>query len=269
VTYTTIVVNGGTEDSTTSGQEVLVRLDGPQAGVIFLSAAGSNGFNCGVPNGSGQIECKGDLPGGGDTTLTVEYTVVGGAPPDLLMTVHADPGSVITETNEGYNTLAQTTTVAGDSCPAPTPCVDLVAAQMVGSPATYVENGTVTMTFVLVNVGDTSTALDTTLPADPVLDPKEPLAYFDVTGAHTGATRTVTPTNPASTITCIDYSNTNAALLSNCYGNLGPGEGVVITVTFTGVTAPAVTGEGTADPLDLVVEYLNSNNFISKTVIKQ
>jgi hypothetical protein len=132
-----------------------------------------------------------------------------------------------------------------------------------------VNNGTVTMSLVIVNTGDTSTALDPTLPADPLLDPKEPLAYFDVTGAHTGVTRTVTPTNPASNITCIDYSNTNSALLSNCYGNLGPGEGVKITVTFTGVTAPMVTGQGTADPLGLVIEFLESNNFISKTVNKQ
>ena len=40
LTYTVIAVNGGTEDSTTSGKEVLVRLDGPVTGVIFASATG-------------------------------------------------------------------------------------------------------------------------------------------------------------------------------------------------------------------------------------
>jgi hypothetical protein len=185
------------------------------------------------------------------------------------MTATADPGLEITETNEGNNTLTETTTVAGDSCAAPSPCIDLVAAQLVGTPETYVNNGTVTMSFILVNVGDTSTTLDPAVPANPVIDPKQPLAFFDVSGAHTGATRTVTPTNPASTITCIDFSNTASALQSNCYGNLGPGEGVKITVTFTGVTSNSVSGAGTADPLDLVAEFLNSNNFLSKTVIKQ
>jgi uncharacterized repeat protein (TIGR01451 family) len=262
LTYTVVVVNGGTEDSTTSGQEVVIRLDVPQTGVIFLSAAGSNGFNCLPPNASHEIVCKGDLPAGGDTTITAEFTVVGGAPPDLVLTATVDPAHVITETNEGNNTLTETTTVAGDACPGP-PCTDLVAAQLVGTPNPYVNNGTVTMSFVLVNVGDTSTALDPN-PAG-----GQPLAFFDVSGAHTGVTRTVTPTNPASAITCTDFSNTPSALLSNCYGNLGPGEGVTITVVFTGVTAPSVTAVGTADPGNLVIEFLETNNSISKTVIKQ
>jgi hypothetical protein len=95
------------------------------------------------------------------------------------------------------------------------------------------------------------------------------LAFFDVAGAHTGSTRTVTPTNPAASIQCTDFSNTASALQSNCYGNLGPGEGVTITVVFTGVTSPSVSAVGTADPLNLVVEFTNSNNVVTKTVIKQ
>jgi uncharacterized repeat protein (TIGR01451 family) len=269
LTYTIIAVNGGTEDSTTSNHEVLIRINGPQTGVIFLAATGSNGFNCGSPNGSGQIECKGDLPAGGDTTLTVEYTVVGGAPQDLELTAVADPQGQISETNEGNNSLTEKTTVAGDSCAAPSPCIDLVAAQLVGTPDGYENNASVTMSFIIVNTGDAPTTLDPTVPGNPLLDPKEPLAFFDVTGAHTGFTRTVTPTNPATTITCVDASNTNSALLTNCYGNLGPGEGVKITVTFTGVTAPSVFGTGTADPLGLVVEFLETNNAASKTVNKK
>lgn len=262
LTYQVIVVNGGTEDSTTTGQQVTVRLDVPPTGVVFLSAAGSNGFNCDPPNASHQIICKGDLPAGGDTTITAKFTSVIGAPPDLSLTATVDPGLLIAETDEGNNTLTETTTVAGDACPGP-PCTDLVAAQLVGSPDPYVNNGSVTMSFVLVNVGDTATSLD------PNPGGGQPLAYFDVAGAHTGFTRTVTPTNPATVITCTDFSNTPSALLSNCYGNLGPGEGVTITVVFTGVTAPSVSATGTADPLDLVVEFLNSNNVVSKTVIKQ
>ena len=269
LTYTVIAVNGGTEDSTTGGDEVLVRLDGPVTGVIFGSATGSNGFNCGSPNASGQIECKGDLPAGGDTTLTVEYTVVGGAPPDLQLAAHVDPASEIPETNEGNNSLTEVTTVAGDSCASPAPCIDLVASQLVGTPATYVNNGTVTMSFILVNTGDASTTLDPTVPPNVLLDEMEPLVHFDVTGTHTGSTRTVTPTNPASNVTCIDVSNSNSSRLTNCYGTLGPGEGVKITVTFTGVTSNSVFAIGTGDPLGLMIEFLETNNSLDKTVIKQ
>jgi len=269
LTYTIIAVNGGTEDSTTSGHEVVVRIDGPQSGVIFLSATGSNGFNCGSPNMSGQIECKGDLPAGGDTTLSVEYTVVGGAPSDLQLTAVVDAPGQITETNEGNNSATQTTTVAGDSCPAPSPCIDLVSAQLIGTPDPYPNNASVTMSYILVNVGDASTALDTTVPATPLLDPKEPLLFFDLVGAHSGWTRTITPTNPATTITCVQRADTATSLLQNCYGNLGPGEGVKITVTFTGATSNSVSASGQADPLNLVVEFTNSNNNIFRSVFKQ
>ena len=65
LTYTVVVVNGGTEDTTTTGKDVVVRLDAPQTGLTFLSAAGSNGFNGDAPNANKQIICKGALPGGG------------------------------------------------------------------------------------------------------------------------------------------------------------------------------------------------------------
>ena len=264
LTYTVIVVNGGTEDSTTSGQQVVVRLDVPSTGVIFLSTAGSNGFNCDPPNASHQIVCKGDLPAGGDTTITTKFNVVAGAPPDLVITATVDPAGVITETDEGNNTLTETTTVAGDACPGP-PCTDLVAAQLVGSPDPYANGGNVTMSFILINVGDTSTSLD------PSTGGGEPLAFFDVSGTNTGGfTRTVTPTNPASTVTCVDDPlSTASALLSNCYGNLGPGEGVTITVTVTGVTGGTVSATGRGDPFNLVIEFIENNNIISKTVSKQ
>jgi uncharacterized protein DUF11 len=264
LTYTVIAVNGGTEDTTTTGQQVVVRLDVPATGVIFLSAAGSNGFNCDPPNASHQIVCKGDLPAGGDTTITAKFNVVAGAPPDLVITAAVDPAGVITETDEGNNTLTETTTVAGDACPGP-PCTDLVAAQLAGSPDPYPNGADVTMSFILINVGDTSTALD------PSTGGGEPLAFFDVSGTNTGGfTRTVTPTNPASTVTCVnDPASTASALLSNCYGNLGPGEGVTITVVVKGATGPSVSATGRGDPGSHVIEFLENNNVISKTVIKQ
>jgi hypothetical protein len=169
---------------------------------------------------------------------------------------------VISETDEGNNTLAETTTVAGDACPGP-PCTDLVAAQLVGTPDPYPNNSSVTMSFTLVNVGDTSTTLDPT-------NPGQRLVRFDVAGVHTGFTRTVTTTNAANPVTCFtDPLSTPSALLSNCFGNLGPGEGVTITVTFSGATGPSVSAVGIGDPDFKVVEFIETNNSISKTVIKQ
>jgi uncharacterized repeat protein (TIGR01451 family) len=266
--YTIVVVNGGTNDTSTTGHDVVVRLDVPQTGVVFLSTAGSNGFNCdgSTVSTNHQIICTGSLPGGGDTTITAKFNVVFGAPTALSLTATVDPDNVIPETDEGNNTLTEPTSVQGDTCPGP-PCIDLVAAQLIGSPDPYPNNGTVTMSFVVINVGDTATSLD----PDPTHG--QPLARFDMAGAYSGtATRTVTPTNPSASISCVTdplLTTAGSNLFSNCYGNLGPGEGVTITVVFTGVTAPTVSGVGTADPDHHVVEFSESNNSISKTVIKQ
>jgi uncharacterized repeat protein (TIGR01451 family) len=268
LTYTVVVVNGGTEDTATTGHDVVVRLDVPQTGVVFLSTAGSNGFNCDGSNVSSnhQILCTGHLPGGGDTTITAKFNVVFGAPLKLVFTATADPNGDIPETDEGNNTLTEETSVQGDTCPGP-PCIDLVAAQLVGSPDPYPDNGTVTMSYVLINVGDTATSLD----PDPTHG--QVLTTFDMAGAYSGSvTRTVTPTNPSANISCVTdplLTTAGSNLFSNCYGNLGPGEGVTITVTFSGVTAPTVSGVGNADPGDLVTEFTNSNNKISQTVNKK
>src|SRR4051812_4187111 len=262
LTYTVVVLNGGTEDTTATGQQVVVRLDVPPTGLTFLSAAGSNGFNCDPPNASHQIICKGDLLADGDTTITAKFMVVAGAPPDLVLTATVDPALAIAETDEGNNTLTETTTVAGDACPGP-PCIDLVAAQLVGTPDPYVNNGSVTMSFILINTGDTGTSLD------PSTSGGEPLLSFDVAGTHSvPATYTATPTNAASPISCTKIE-TAAAVLSQCFGNLGPGEGVTVTVTFDGVTSPTVTAKGTGDSNGKQPEFLETNNSISKTVIKQ
>ena len=264
LTYTVVVVNGGTEDSTTSGQQVVVRLDVPPTGVTFLSASGSNGFNCLPPNASHQIICKGDLPGGGDTTVTAKFLVVGGAPEDLLLTARVDPLDVITETNEGNNQVDQTTTVAGDACPGP-PCVDLVAAQISGSPDPYANGGTVTMSFLAVNIGDAATTLD------PSTAGGEPLLEFNVAGTHDPAqlVYTAVGSNPASVFACTG-TVTAASILSRCFGNLGPGEGVTVTATLKNVTSPTVTAQGKVDPLNKQTEFqeVSNNGFISKTVTK-
>jgi uncharacterized repeat protein (TIGR01451 family) len=265
LTYTVVVVNGGTEDSTTSGQQVEVRLDVPPTGLTFLSAAGSNGFNCQPPNATHQIICKGDMPGGGDTTITAKFIVNGGAPEDLVLTARVDPNNVITETNEGNNEIVETTTVAGDACPGP-PCVDLVAAQISGSPDPYPNGGTVTMSFIAANIGDTGTTLD------PSTGGGEPLLEFNVAATHDPAqlVYTAVGTNPAAVFSCTG-TVTASAILSRCFGNLGPGEGVTVTATLKNVTSPTVSANGKVDPLNKQVEFqeVTNNGPISKTVIRQ
>ena len=266
--YTVVVVNGGTEDSSTSGQQVVVRLDSPQTGVTFLSAAGSNGFNCLAPNADKQIICKGDMPGGGDTTITAKFLVNGGAPEDLVLTVRADPNNAITETDEGNNEHVETTTVAGDACPGP-PCVDLVAAQLSGSPDPYPNapgGATVTMSFIAVNIGDTGTSLD------PSTSGGEPLLEFNVAGTHDPVqlVYTAVGTNPAAVFACTG-TVTASAILSRCFGNLGPGEGVTVTATLKNVTSPTVSANGKVDPLNKQIEFQEviNNGPISRTVIRQ
>jgi uncharacterized repeat protein (TIGR01451 family) len=262
LTYTVVVVNGGSEDTANTGNQVVVRLDAPQTGTVFLSAAGSNGFNCDAPNANDQIICRGDLPAGGDTTITAKFTVTAGAPFDLNLTATVDPDNTIPETIEVVNnTQTEVTTVFGDACPGP-PCIDLVAAQLVGTPDPYPNNGTVTMSFTLVNIGDTSTSLD----PDPTHG--EPLLEFDVFGVHTSATRTVTPT-VLGTVTCQDGTNNNTVLLTDCFGNLGPGQAVTVTVVFTGVTSDVVLAIGRGDPAFKVSEFLENNNTIALIVNKQ
>ena len=262
LTYTIVVVNGGTEDTATTNHDVVVRLDAPQTGLNFLSAAGSNGFNCDAPNANKQVICKGALPGGGDTTITAKYTVTAGAPSDLVMKATVDPDNDIIETVEVINnTKTEVTTVFGDACPGP-PCIDLVASQLIGVPDPYPNNGKVTMSFTLTNIGDTPTSLD------PTVDGPDKLLTFDVFGDHTTHTVTVTPT-VTDAVKCTAGTENNTTVQLNCFGNLGAGQGVTITVVFDGVTSDTVKGVGKGDPDNKVMEFLNSNNNITLIINKQ
>ena len=261
LTYTIVVVNGGTEDTATTGKDVVVRLDAPQTGLNFLSAAGSNGFNCENPNASKQVICKGALPGGGDTTITAKYTVTAGAPSDLVMKATVDPDNDITETIEVINnSKTETTTVFGDACPG-TPCIDLVASQLIGVPDPYPNNGSVTMSFTLTNIGDTPTSLD------PTVGGPDKLLTFDVFGDHSTRTVTVTPT-VTDAVKCTFTAN-NTTVQLTCFGNLGAGEGVTVTVVLNSVTSAIVKGVGKGDPDNKVSEFTNGNNDITLIINKQ
>ena len=257
LTYTIIAQNNGTE-ATDPLNRPHVRIDVPPNGTTFLSAVGSNGFVCSGPDASHRVDCVGDLPGGGNTIITVSLIVLQGAPDVLNLTATIDPAGAIDELEEGDNSQAEVTTVApGGTCTL-APCTDLVAAQLFATPDPVDVNGDVEVKFVVVNVGDTPTSLD------PSSGGGEPLLYFDVTtnGAKTGSTRAIS--NPA--VTCTDALNNASALLTNCYGNLGPGEGVTITVKFSGVTGTSILATGTADPTLKVLEFVETNNGASKSI---
>jgi hypothetical protein len=76
-------------------------------------------------------------------------------------------------------------------------------------------------------------------------------------------------------VTCVNNTaETTGALLTDCFGNLGPGEAVTITVVFNGVTSATVKGEGRADPFNLVPEFVDNfdvptNNNIVLIINKQ
>ncbi len=256
LTYTIVAVNGGTAAAT--GVHVHVTIP-PAFAVTLVGADGSNGFNCAAPVGT-LIDCVGDLPGGESTVITATFTVLLGAPDDLSLTATIDPANAFGEINEGNNTKTEVTTVSGDTCTA-SPCVDLVAAQLTGTPSPVPSAGTITFNYVVVNVGDSPAILT---PPDPPVPTVNPILFADVIGAYTSFTRT--SSNMA--ITCVDdpAMTPGATIFSDCVGQLGPGEGVTITITVSGVTGSDITGNLNADPFGILSEFIETNNILTKTV---
>ncbi len=249
--YTVVGVNGGTSEAA----DVHIVVDLPTAGVHFDNADGSNGFNCGAP-AANSVDCVGTLPGGGNTTITLNFTtlVSDPLPPDLTLTATIDPGHAFAETNEGNNAKTQVTTVsAGGTCSA---CVDLVASQLKVTPEIAVSGSALTVTFQVVNIGDSPTALN---PAS------DRLLSLLVLSDGTVSSATATSSSPA--VTCSVGSSGANFMRNDCKGNLAPSEGVTITVTTT-VTGSGAFVFGTADPDNLIpLEFNESNNTANQSVV--
>lgn len=246
--YTTVAVNGGTAPA--SG--VHIKLDVPTTGVNFVSADGSNGFNCGAPSG-GVIDCVGDLPGGGTTVITANFVMLlSGLPPDLSFTATIDPSNAFVETDEGNNTKTATTTVtATGAC---TSCVDLVASELTASPEPVAPGGSVTLKFQIANTGDT--------PA--TVTPTQPLLWFDT--VSDGVLPNVAPTSSNPAITCqVDFSSATQ-LLTSCTGTLGPAQAATISLTFT-ASGTFLQTTGHLDPASLILEANEGNNVITQSVV--
>ena len=238
MTYTVVGLNTGTDPA--SGLVIQVEL--PLTGATFIGAAGSNGFNCAAPV-SNTIDCTGDLPAGGDTAITLNFLVQMGASADLNLSATIDPGNAFPEPNEGNNTQTETTTVSGGGCPDPF-CIDLVAAQLTESVDPVATGANVTYSLTIANIG----ALPATLSGSQ-------LAFFDLFGNVTLVA--YGSSDPA--FSCSTVSATPSALLSDCFGDLAPGQAVTLTIEVTVNGGSTVTSRALADPNDVVPEF---NDFL-------
>jgi uncharacterized repeat protein (TIGR01451 family) len=248
LTYTIIVVNNGTSTAGTVADPAQVRVDLPQNGVSFVGADGSNGFNCSLS--SSTLTCEGVFPGGGSTIITVHLTVVNGAPPDLTVVAIADPTNKFVESNEGNNTKTEVTTVSNSVCTV-TPCIDLVMAQVLGSPNPVQVGSTETFKVEVVNVGDTNTAPGSHVSVDVI-------SLGNFSGPAISA--------PAG-FSCSTVVSGTGVVWYNCTGDLGPGVGVsfTLTMTATGPTPGTIStfGSVTLTAGALVPEFTTSNNSAS------
>jgi hypothetical protein len=245
--YTIIAVNSGTSATDAIASPAQVKIELPQNGITFVSAAGTNGFNC-SQSGS-TVTCEGDFEGAGNpllnnTEITVRVAVLAGAPSPLTLVAIADPTNQYLEANEGDNSSTAQTTVSGSAC-SPN-CIDLVLAQVLGSPDPVAAGGTETFTVQLTNAGDTSTASG---------GGDNATMTIDVAGSFSGppAAPTIALTNaPTDTFSCSLTTNDPGHADYTCAGNLSGGEGV--TVTFA-VTATAGGSESITTQADAVLVY--------------
>lgn len=244
--YTVVAVNGGTD----TADDAKVAIDIPPSGATLLSAAGSNGFNCAAPV-SNVVNCVGDLPGGGNTVITLDFIVHLTATDNLNLSATIDPDDVFDEANEDNNTASEVTTVSGDGCINTPLCVDLAAVQPTGSPDPVAPGNQATYGVTVINTGAVSTA-------DNQVNAVQELVWFDLFGDIGNGT-----VNATSGWTCASAHAPGAHLLSDCTGELGPGQSVTFTVTVTVNGGTGVTLRALADPADAslgISERLNEVN---------
>jgi hypothetical protein len=140
-----------------------------------------------------------------------------------------------------------------------------VASQLFATPDPANLGGDVVFKFVVVNVGDTPTTLDPNNVA-------QPLASLDLAAAGTFRYTSFSSSDP--TITCTpappNPSLPIQLLKLNCYGNLGPAKGVILSVRASTLAGSSITAVGTADPALLIPEPSpngENNNQLSQSVV--
>jgi uncharacterized repeat protein (TIGR01451 family) len=251
VTYTAIVSNNGTSDA--AGVQVRTELT-PDSGITLthVNSAGSNGFACTF---AVTVDCTGNLPAGGSTTVTMQFQVAGTVPPDkkVDVTTTVDPAAAFAETDETNNVKSNDTTVHA-TCSS---CVDLVVGDILDTPDPVARGSVVTYVVGVGNAGDTqSGAFDIRLTIGESGD-VDFGGSFDTTngGDDYTATAGFACTALGDVVTCNDSAGDN--------DGLAPGEGVLITLKVR-VKSTAVGDfanlQVEADPTNAVVEFSDANN---------
>jgi uncharacterized repeat protein (TIGR01451 family) len=253
VTYTFAVSNAGTSPS--GAFSFTAKMDsGALNGLKFIGAAASQGFICG-DIATDTVTCTGSLLSGQSTNVTLTFQILAGTPTSHTLEVKVDPTNAIVESSELNNDDTEVTTVTGSLC---TNCVDLVAGGILDTPDPVAPGGSLTLVATVSNAGDISTAV---LGADQavvwvILDSR---VTFDSASATGG-------------FDCTDFLFFGIQVVQ-CVGDLGPGQGVAVTVNVTADGASdgdTLSNSLLADPFDVFPEgtgsdheFSNDNNIAS------
>jgi uncharacterized repeat protein (TIGR01451 family) len=249
VTFTAAVTNAGSENaSAVKITDVFSSL----TGLNLVSATASQGFSCALDSGTRTVTCNGNLDAGATTIVSIVFQTDSTAPASVTSTLAVDPDDTILETNEANNDAGQVTTISNAIC---STCIDLKMGAMIETPDPVLVNGNLVYTITVGNVGDQTT--DTT--ANP-----DTLIFFDLTGSAEFSWISTTATNG---FVCQVASTTATTRLTDCVGELGPGEGTIITITVKPTTAGSISATAFADPTapnytgpGTIPEFNESNN---------
>lgn len=249
VTFTAAVTNAGSENAT--GVKI-TDVFSSLTGLNLVSATASQGFSCALDSGTRTVTCNGNLDAGATTIVSIVFQTDSTAPASVTSTLTVDPNDTILETNEANNEAGQVTTISNAIC---STCIDLKMGPMVETPDPVLVNGNLVYTITVGNVGDQTT--DTTANPDVLL-------YFDLTGSAEFSLVSRTATNG---FTCSSDLSNATTLLSSCEGELGPGEGTIVTITVKPTTAGSISATAFADPTvpnytgpGTIAEFNESNN---------
>jgi uncharacterized repeat protein (TIGR01451 family) len=253
VTYTFAVSNAGTSPS--GSFDITAKMDsGALNGLKYVGGAASQGFICGAI-ATDTVTCTGSLLPGQATNVSLVFQILAGTPTSHTLSVKVDPTNTIVESSEANNDDTEVTTVTGSLC---TSCVDLVAGGILDTPDPVAPGGAMTLIATVSNAGDTSTAV---LGADQAVvwvipDSRMTIGTFSATGGFD----------------CTQTSFFGIDLIE-CVGDLGPGQGVAVTVNVTADGAAdgdTLSTSVLADPFDVFPEgtgsdheFTNDNNIAS------
>jgi len=255
VTYSFAVSNGGSSPS--GAFDITAKMDtGALSGIKFVGAAASQGFICGAIV-TDTVTCTGSLLAGQSTLVTITFQVLAGSPTSHTLEVKVDPTNAVAESSDANNNDSEVTTVTGSLCSS---CVDLVAGGILDTPDPVAPGGAITRIATVSNAGDISTA---------ALGPDSAVVWVFLDGTY----ETLDSYSATAGFTCTD-SSFFGVIIVECTGDLGPGQGVAVTVHST--ASGAADGDVLfatvyADPYDTFPEgtgfdheFTDANNSVTE-----